>query len=181
MSNYDNKSNTFEKIIDYLEKSYLEFTSLGLYTRIFIISTLIVFAIMKLTEPKISGSIQGDKYVGKTQIYLDANSSILYNSLTYEHILEHVRNIARNNPNIHEMDINLIIVGDDGYGNQKTANWCHLIFRDFVISELIKYSDLDKMSSEKKFELIYETGISVIMNSSGDLDPRVFKHQLNDM
>jgi hypothetical protein len=110
---------------------------------------------------KIEGSIVGNTYIGSTKVNLDFDESINSRQGTnYGHIVNHVWKIVKNNPNITKVDINFIFTGDDGYGNKKTSDWCHLIFEDYEINQLKKYNDIGSMTRMKKTSLLNSVGMS---------------------
>jgi hypothetical protein len=124
----------------------------------------------------IKGSVNGNVYTGETSISLDVGESIMLGQGSkYSYILEHVWNVVKENPSVNKVDINLIISGDDGYGNKKIANWCHLIFNDAVIEQLKKYSDLGKMTWSEKSSLLDFVGMSKLKDYKGDLSKEVFE------
>lgn len=127
---------------------------------------------------KVTGSINGNTYVGSTNVSLDANTSILFGQgSNYSYILEHVWKVLKENPEISKVDINFIITGDDGYGNKKTASWPHLIFQGYQLNELRKYTDLNKMDWSSKADILDLAGMYKLKDSKGDLDPYVFSNK----
>jgi hypothetical protein len=138
----------------------------------FLFSSIIL---LSCVGKNIIGNVSGQTYIGKTEINLNANSSIMIGQgYEYGYILEHVWKISKENPNITKADINLIIHGDDGYGNKKSANWTHLIFDEYQLLELRKYSDLSKMSWSDKADLLDLVGMAKLKDYKGDLNPDVF-------
>lgn len=124
----------------------------------------------------ISGSVNGNVYTGETSVSIDAGESIMMGQGSkYGYILEHVWEVVNENPSVNYVDINLIISGDDGFGNDKTANWCHLIFDDEVIDRLKKYKNLGKMSWSDKASMLDFVGMSKLKDYKGDLSEDVFK------
>ncbi len=128
-----------------------------------------------LSGKKIEGSIIGNSYVGSTSVSLNSGESIMLGQGSkYEYIIKHVWKVVKKNPNIFKVDINFIIKGDDGYGNNKTSNWCHLIFEEYEINLLRKYNDLGSMTWSEKSNLLDQVGMFKLKDYKGDLSKDVF-------
>ncbi len=129
------------------------------------------------SSPAITGKIEGDKYFGNTTIKLDAGESILFGQGSkYGYILKHAWKIAKENPNVNVIDIQLIIKGDDGYGNKKETSKYHLIFDDWYgLPKLRDYNDIDRLTYSEKAVFLDIVGMKVLQDYKGDLSKGVFK------
>ena len=136
---------------------------------------ILLVLLASLGEGKIEGSVIGNSYIGRTNVSINANESIMFGQGSkYDYILIHVWKVIKKHPNLNNVDINFIIKGDDGYGNTKTSNWCHLIFSQDELNELGLYSDLSKMSWSEKSNLLDKVGMWKLKDVKGDLSKDVF-------
>jgi hypothetical protein len=134
----------------------------------------IAFGSFDETETEINGSIKENVYFGKTEIKADAGKNLVRGH-NYKYLIKHVWKIAKENPNVKEVDINLIIKGDDGYGNKKTADWLHLIFKNYMLDDLRLYTDINKLESYEVENLLDNAGMIKIIDGCCDLSKDVFK------
>ncbi len=141
------------------------------------IGIIIVLLFKLCSSPKITGEVDKDIYSGKTIIKLDAGKSILFGQGSkYGYILKHAWKIAKENPNVNLIDIQLIIKGDDGYGNKKESSKHHLIFdNSYGITKLREYNDIDKLSYSEKAVFLDLVGMKELQDYKGDLSKDVFK------
>lgn len=129
------------------------------------------------SSPAITGNIEGNRYFGNTTIELDAGESILFGQGSeYGYILKHAWKIAKENPNIKVIDIQLIIRGDDGYGNKKETTKYHLIFDEsYGLSKLRDYNDIDRLTYSEKAVFLDLVGMKRLQDYKGDLSKDVFE------
>lgn len=119
--------------------------------------------------------IEGNTCFVETEFSLDAGRSIMLGQgATYGYILKYVWSVSRSKQNLTIVDVKLIISGDDGYGNQKKIDWCHLRFDSDILSELRRYSDFSKLSYSEIADVLDNAGMKKLKDYKGDLSKDAF-------
>lgn len=139
-----------------------------------------IFLLIYFIFSSYSGSITNEKvsdgtYYAKYEVGHDAGQSVvLGGSRKYGPIIEAIFEKCKDDPNITNADITLVITGDNGYGVTKTFDWCHLTFENWIIVQIKQYANFSDMDANNISGMLKAAGLDQLKDYKGDLSKESF-------